>query len=229
MSAATASTLNQSGSDKSLPHNCPDTPWHEHLRTSGLRIWGGCPESANSALMVSRPHSWPSQQRQGKRAEGCTTEEDPHLLMKCFPEGFLVWGVSVWTFIGGVITGQKMAGQMAPHHRMNSMLCDTRLRRSIGQKHAKTKFQAQIKGRKKRVGLTFCGQRWPFWNPFLTNTNPPKWVYWVICFAFFQEIKRINLPSKNGLHIKLSKILPCNLCNALHDHYIFLLPEHIFM
>ena len=28
------------------------------------------------------------------------------------------------------------------------------------------------------------------------------------------------VPSKNGLRIKSSKILLCNQCNALHDHYI---------
>ena len=30
-----------------------------------------------------------------------------------------------------------------------------------------------------------------------------------------------NTIEKSGLQIKFSKILLCNLCNALHDHYIF--------
>ena len=34
---------------------------------------------------------------------------------------------------------------------------------------------------------------------------------------------------KNGLDIEFSMILPCMFCNALHAHYIFLLPENVLM
>ena len=42
---------------------------------------------------------------------------------------------------------------------------------------------------------------------FITNTHAN---------LLFQAYHR-----KNGLNIKFSKILLCNRCSALHDHYIF--------
>ena len=49
----------------------------------------------------------------------------------------------------------------------------------------------------------------------------------ILCSDGFDEAfvletsSRIDYHRQNGIHIKFSNILLCNLCNAFHDHYIF--------